>query len=80
MYLRGRHPKGVSEALRVQEGELKKALRKKSQKVGLSDHQHLQAHGQRRGGMKNLQKTHLRKVGMKNSKLKTQTTGGPRRR
>ena len=75
VYPRDRHPSGVSELLEVQEDELRKALRKKLQKVGLRDHQHLLAHDQRRGGMKNQQKTHRKKVGLKNSNLKIQRTG-----
>ena len=53
VYLRDRHPSGVSELLGVQEDEQRKALRKKVQKVGLKDHQHHLAQDQRRGGRKN---------------------------
>ena len=75
VYLRDRHPSGVSELLEVQEDEPKKALRRKAQKVGLKDHKHHLAQEQRRGGRRNNQKTLRKKVKLKTSNLKIQITG-----
>ena len=75
VHLRDRHPSGVSELLRVQEDEQKRAQKGKVLRLDLRDHQHHPAQEQRRGERRNNQKTLRKKVKQKTSILSIQITG-----
>ena len=69
-HLRVSHPRRVRRGLRVQVREVREALRTRPLRVRVRD-KHAQAQGQRKNGMKKIQKTTLKNMDMMSRRMNT---------